>query len=161
MNAPDTTPRRLDDLLDGGTVVMLGTHSGMQDLDFRPLTVARVDGDRIDFLIDLRERWASQFSDGESVHLTLSDNRSNDWGHLVGTASISTDPALVDELWSPPAAAYFDDGKDTPGVAAFRVRVTAGRYWSAPSGRIGSLISMISAAVGGDRAAGEQGDVAL
>ena len=38
--------------------------------------------------------------------------------------------------------------------------VADGQYWDAPSGRLGSLIAMVKAAVGGDDAAGEQGPIA-
>lgn len=160
MDAAHAATRSLDDLLEPGSTLMVGTTSGLDHrLEFRPLTVAQVSGDVVDILLDTQEEWVARFSAGDIVHATLSDNRSNDWAHLVGNATISHDPALIDELWSPFAAAYFEDGRDTPGIAVFRIAIGSGRFWSTPSGRIGSLVSMVSAALGGDRAAGEHGDV--
>jgi general stress protein 26 len=160
MDTTDSSLRSLDDLLEPGSTLMVGTTSGTgQEWQFRPLTVARVTGAQIDILLDTNEEWVTEFSDGEPVHATLSDNRSNDWSHLQGTATISRDEALIDELWNPFAGAYFEDGRDTPGIAVLRITVESGRYWSTPSGRIGSLISMVSAALGGSRASGERGDV--
>lgn len=139
---------------------MVGTRSGQfYAWEFRPLTVAAVEGGIIDILLDTREDWVGRLTAGEEVEATLSDNRKNDWAHLSGTATVSTDPDLIDERWNPFASAFFEDGRDTPGIAVFRIRVATGRYWSSPSGRIGSLLSMVSAALGNDRGVGEHGTV--
>jgi general stress protein 26 len=95
------------------------------------------------------------------VHATLSDNRSNTWATIDGTGSVRTDPDLIDDLWNPAAAAFFDDGRDTPGIAVFTIHVEQGRYWSTPSGRIGTVISMVRATLGGSDASGEQGDISV
>jgi len=68
---------------------------------------------------------------------------------------------LIDELWNPFAAAYFDNGRDSPGIAVLRVIGERGTYWSTPSGRIGSLISMVKARFGDPEQSGEHGDVKL
>jgi general stress protein 26 len=160
----DTQPlehdsKPLDDLLEPGSTLMVGTMSGADhSWEFRPLTVARVQSGGIDILLDTREEWVTRFETGDLVHIVLSDTRKNDWSHLVGSGTISKDEALIDELWSPFAAAYFDEGRETPGIAVFRLSVARGRYWSTPSGRVGALISMVSAALGRD-GGGEHGDV--
>ena len=135
---------------------MVGT-SLHGDLEFRPLTVARIDGDRIRILLDTNEAWAKAISPDDPVQVTLSDNRKNHWAWIKGTIALSTDQALIDELWSPFAAAYFDDGRDTPGIAVLTVTVDDGRYWTTASGRIGSLISAIRAKLGRPDQAGEHG----
>lgn len=155
-------PRPLEDLLKPGSTLMVGTKSGAsQSMEFRPLTVAGINGGRIDILLDTAEEWVSRFVDGDAVHVTLSDNRSNDWAHLVGTGTVSRDDGLIDELWNPFAGAYFENGRQTPGIAALRISVEDGRYWSSPAGRIGSLISMVSAALGRESSSGEHGDVTV
>jgi general stress protein 26 len=156
----DDQQRSLESLLGPGTTCMVGTASGVDGaLEFRPLTVARVDGSYVDVLLDTRERWVGEFTNGDVVHATLSDNRSNDWAHVAGTGTVLHDEALIDELWNPFAGAYFDDGRTTPGIAVFRLRVEQGRYWSTPSGRLGSVISMVAAALGRGSSGAEAGDV--
>lgn len=158
-NSPET-PRCLDDLLEPGSTLMVGTRSARQDeLQFRPLTVGRVDADRIDVLLDTQEQWVADLTPPAAVHITLSDNRSNDWAHLQGTATIAHDAALIDELWNPFADAYFDQGRDTPGIAVLHLDVDGGRYWSSPSGRVGSLIATVKAKVSGTESAGDHGPV--
>ena len=156
----DDQQRSLESLFEPGTTCMIGTTSGANDaLEFRPLTVARVDGTHVYVLLDTRERWVGEFTDGDVVHVTLSDNRSNDWAHVAGTGTVLHDEALIDELWNPLAGAYFDDGRATPGIAVFRLIVEQGRYWSTPSGRFGSVISMVSAALGRGSSGADKGDI--
>jgi general stress protein 26 len=151
----------LDALLGAGTSVMVGTATASGEFEFRPLTVAAVHGDEVDILVDTTAEWARRFDGGEPVLVTLSNDRDNTWASLHGTASMSTDAERIDELWNPAAEAYFDDGRDSPGIAVMQIDVTAGRYWSAPSGRLGSLVSMVRAAIGDPGDGTEHGDVAL
>lgn len=139
---------------------MVGTQVG-EDLEFRPLTVARVSGARIEILLDTNEEWVAAFHDGDRVYVTMSDHRENSWLSLRGRGSTTTDPARIDELWNPFAGAYFDDGRDTPGIAVMYIDAEDGRYWSTASGRLGSLISMIKAKLGSAESSGEHGDIAL
>src|SRR6476646_8744449 len=111
----DNTDKPLDELLEPGSTLMVGT-SEANGTEFRPLTVARVRGARVEILLDTSESWASSVRDGDAVVVTMSDNRKNTWLWFRGTATTLTDPALIDELWSPMAAAYFDNGRDTPGI---------------------------------------------
>ena len=60
MERTPETPRSLDDLLEPGTTLMVGTRSGQRDdLEFRPLTVARVDDGQIQVLLDTNEQWVA------------------------------------------------------------------------------------------------------
>lgn len=155
--SPDKT---LDELLHPGSTLMVGTRSE-GDVDFRPLTVARVQGSRIEILLDTNEEWVHRFTEGERVHVTVSDNKENTWLSLHGRGSTTTDQALIDELWNPFAAAYFDNGRETPGIAVMRIDATDGRYWTTVSGRVGSLISMVKAKLGRPDDSGEHGDIAV
>lgn len=160
MDSTRETPRSLEDLLEPGSTLMVGTRARNQTaLEFRPLTVARVDDDQIQVLLDTNEQWVADLVPPAPVEITLSDTRSNDWAHLRGTATLTADPGLIDELWNPFAAAYFDDGRDTPGIAVLQVETESGRYWSSPSGRVGSLIATIKAKVSGAESAGDHGPI--
>lgn len=155
----DDAPKPLDELMKGGSTLMVGT--GGAELEFRPMTVARVAGDTIEMLLDSDEEWVAALQDGDVAYVTMSDNRNNTWVSLSGTVSLSSDPALIDELWNPAAGAYFDDGRDTPGIAVLRVTGERGAYWSSPSGRLGSLISMVKAQFGDPEQTDAHGDVRL
>ena len=151
----------MTELMQPGSTLMLAIDDGAPPLRFRPMTVARVSDSAIDMLLDTNEEWARSLESSTPAYVTLSDNRSNTWASLNGRASVSTDPGLIDELWSPAADAYFDNGRDTPGIAVLSFDGDEGRYWSSPSGRIGSLISMIKAKLGDAEESGEHGSVQI
>lgn len=152
----DDPAKPLSDLMSPGTTLMVAVTPGT---DFRPLTVARVDGDRIDILLDTNEAWVAALSEGAPAAVTLSDNRENVWASLLATLSISNDPAEIDELWNPFADSYFDEGRDTPGIAVLHVDIEDGRYWTTPAGRLGSMVSVLKAKFGDAEQSGEHGDV--
>jgi len=154
----DDESKTLNELLDGGTTVMVGSRT-QGELEFRPLTVAGLDGG-IQILLDTDEAWVRDLASDEQLQVTLSDDRKNNWAWMTGTSSMSTDPALIDELWSPFADAFFDDGRRTPGIAVMTIHVQRGRYWSSPAGRIGSLVAAVKAKFGDAEQAGDHGDIA-
>jgi general stress protein 26 len=155
----DAPAKPLSDFFDGGDTVvyftMIGdTHSS------RPMTIAGVHGDCLDLLVDTTADWYDAVAAGTAVsHVALSDVRHNNYAALNGTASVTRDRTEIERLWNPGAAAFFE-GKDDPNLAVLHFNVNDGQYWDSPSGRLGSLIAMVKAAVGGDDAAGEQGRIA-
>ena len=154
----DDESKPVSDLLKPGTTLMVGstTHG---TLAFRPLTVAGLDGERVRILLDMNEEWARELDASQSLQVTLSDDRKNNWAWIIGEFSLSTDPSLIDELWSPFAEAYFDNGRASEGIAVMTIDVAQGRYWSAPSGRLGSLVSAVKAKFGDPEESGEHGDI--
>lgn len=154
----DDAPKSLSDLLDGGTTVMVGSNTN-GTLEFRPLTVARVDGG-IQILLDTDEEWVRQLDRTERLQVTLSDDRHSNWAWMTGGYAMSTDETLIDELWTPFADAFFDNGRETPGIAVMTIAVDRGRYWSSPAGRVGNLIAAVKAKFGDAEQAGEHGDIA-
>jgi len=154
----DDESKPVSDLLDAGTTLMVGS-STHGTLAFRPLTVAGLDGDRVRILLDTDEEWVRELDATQTLQVTLSDDRKNNWAWMLGEFSMSTEPALIDELWTPFADAYFDNGRESAGIAVMTIDVTEGRYWSAPSGRLGSLVSAVKAKFGDAEEAGEHGDI--
>ncbi|WP_420450532.1 pyridoxamine 5'-phosphate oxidase family protein [Ilumatobacter sp.] len=157
----DSSPRPLSDLLEGGTTLMVATREPDGTVGSRPLTVAEVDGDTISMLIDSTADWAMHLSDGDWVLATLSDTRDNDYATMTGRLTTTSDPATIDRLWSPFAGAYFDEGRESPEILVLRIGVDEGSYWDSPSGRIGSLISLVRAKVGDGEDAGDHGELSV
>lgn len=160
------TPKSLNELLEPGMTIMVGMDpmegagSPGDGFQSRPLTVAAVDGDTICVLIDGSAEWTDR-ADDAVMHVTVSDNRENVWVSMNARSQMSRDPREIDELWSPFAGAYFDNGRETPGIAVMHLHVMDGRYWTSPSGRIGSIVSMVRAKFGDSDDSGEHGNVAL
>lgn len=101
---------------------------------------------------------------GPSLHApysSLSKERNNVYVSLTGRVEMTRDSNRIDELWNQFAEAYFDGGRECADILVVTVDHSSGTYWTGPSGRIGSLISFVRAALGDASNAGDHGEVAL
>jgi general stress protein 26 len=149
----------LTDLLSPGMTMMVATASPTGILEARPLTIADVSDDAIRVLVDTSAAWAQAVEEFDEAHVTVSDNRKNVWASLSVFLEMSSDEAEINELWNPAASAYFDNGRDSAGIGVLHMDVITGAYWTSPSGRLGSIFSMIRAKIGDPSDSGEHGQV--
>jgi general stress protein 26 len=142
-----TETRQLADLAQPGDTAMLVTLSAGRPSS-RPLTVASVQTGHLLFMIDRDADWVPSIGSDHDVHVTITAGGRNDWLSVNGHATFNNDPALIRELWTPAASAYFD-GDEDPRLVVLDVEVVEGEYWSAPgAGPVGRLISMVSSKLG-------------
>lgn len=149
--------RQLHDALDGLRMAMVGTADG-QVWKSRPLALAEEDGPVLRFLVSTEADWVAALEGNDfPATVTFADPGKNTYVALQGHAQTLNDHATIERLWNAGAAAYFD-GKDDPTVRVLEVVVNYGEWWDGPSGRIGELIAIASAAIG--KHAGDKGPVA-
>ena len=68
---------------------------------------------------------------------------------LEGHATISRDPARIDELWSPIMKTWFTEGKDDPRITVIKVSPTGGYYWDNKHGTaVAGAKMLVGAAIG-------------
>ena len=155
------TQKTLDDALDGLRFAMVATadpsHGGQWKA--RPLALAGTEGGVLRFLVGVDADWVEGLEQtGSPTTVTFSDPGKNTWVALQGSARTTDDRSLVHALWNPAAGAYFE-GKDDPKVRVLEVQVSYGEFWDGPSGRVGQLLSVARAALGGE--SGDQGDIVV
>lgn len=139
--------RELNDVLDGLHLAMVATDDG-GTWKARPLALAEEKDGALRFLVSHDADWVEALdTHGSPTTVTFSDPAKNTYVALQGKARTVNDRKLIDDLWNPGAAAYFD-GKDDPNVRVLEVQVEYGEWWDGPSGRIGALITVASAAIG-------------
>lgn len=157
MTTTTPAPRSLPDALDGLRFAMVSTAEPETGRwRSRPLALAGVDGGVLRFLVSVDADWVPGLDGPAGV--TFSDPGKSVYVGLQGSARVRDDRALVAELWNPGAAAFFD-GEDDPRVRVLEVEVSDGEYWDSPSGRIGTAVSYVKAALG--REVGDEGPVVL
>jgi general stress protein 26 len=153
--------RTLEDLFTGDRhVAMIMTMIG-ESHSSRPVTCLAVRDGRLSFLVSRSTEWASAIEDGRAtVHLTVADEKAGLYLSLNGTAQLSQDRQEIDRLWNPYAAVYFE-GQHDPEVAVLQFDPSGGQYWESADSKIGRAVSLVQAAITGERAdLGASGPVA-
>jgi general stress protein 26 len=88
-------------------------------------------------------------------HVNVSLQSGDDYLSIAGTASVTRDQALIDELWNAHAAAWFEQGREDPSVALLKVHAESAEYWTMDSPKPVALLKYAKAII-----TGEQPDVA-
>lgn len=146
---PAGPARTLDDLLSEVRIAMVTT-SVDGTWTSRPLTCIESDHSFLRFLVDASADWVGDLGHADAVvHVTFSDPRQNTYVSLNGNSFLSADPAEIERLWTPAAAAFFS-GPEDPNVRVLQVDVTDGSWWDGPSGRLGQAIGLLRAAINDD-----------
>ncbi|MFD1713430.1 pyridoxamine 5'-phosphate oxidase family protein [Amnibacterium flavum] len=70
---------------------------------------------------------------------------------IAGTAEIVHDRSKIDELWTPAAEAWFEQGKDDPNIALIKVHAESAEYWASLDPKPVVLLKYAKAIVTHDR----------
>jgi len=84
------------------------------------------------------------------VGLSYMSTSAESYLSITGDADVLNDQQRIQELWNPFLRAWFE-GPEDPTIRLIRVQVDEAEYWDTPGGKVASLISMVKAAVTGNR----------
>jgi general stress protein 26 len=148
----DTTSEleRVGALIADARFAFVTTSSSDGRLLSRPLAVLErdFDGDLYFFTEDPSPKTEQIAADSQvNVSLQSGDN----YLSIAGTASVTRDPALIDELWNRYAEAWFEHGRQDPAVALLKVHADSAEYWTMDSPKPIALIKYAKAIITGDR----------
>lgn len=117
-----------------------------QNLSSRPMSVQKVDdwGDLL-FLSASDSHKNQHVQENQKVQLLFQGSQYSDFLSVFGEASISTDKALIQELWNPMLKAWFTESVDDPRITVIRVKPTEGYYWD---NKHGNAVAFIKTAIG-------------
>ena len=147
---PSDSLQKLASLIGELRVGMLSTvdHDGC--LHSRPLTTLKMDSDSsLWFLISISSQKVSELDNFASVGVSYGNGES-DYVSVSGTTQIVRDRAIIQDLWTPLAKAWFPGGVDDPDLAALKVQVQRAEYWDGPSSRFVQLYAIAKATLSGD-----------
>ena len=112
---------------------------GMQDREF--------DGDLWFFTQDPSPK-VDDIVGNQNVNVAFES--SDGWVSIAGSAEISRDPAMIDELWNKYAEAWFEGGRQDPTVALVKVTAHSAEYWAIDEPKPVQLLKVAKALVTGD-----------
>jgi general stress protein 26 len=116
----------------------------------RPMSVQKVDDDgNIWFLSAKDSHKNAELQTDPSARLFFQGSPHSDFLQLEGRATISTDRAMIDELWEPIAKNWFTEGKDDPRITVIRFEPSEGYYWDTKHGYAVAGVKMMLGAVTG------------
>ncbi len=106
--------------------VMLGT----EDCLPRPMT-AQLRGDAPEGPIWFFTATDTDLGQGPfaPAYLNFVDKGHNIWSNVRGALSVSNDRAVIDELWNPFVAAWYEKGKDDPKLVLLRFDPEEAKIW--------------------------------
>ncbi|WP_431300129.1 pyridoxamine 5'-phosphate oxidase family protein [Tabrizicola sp. BL-A-41-H6] len=140
MPTPDELEAKLWAGIRSEMTVMLGTES--DHAPARPMT-AIVDGDE-----DRGPLWFFTSQDSELMRAgggpatAMYVAKGHDlFARIEGVLREDTDPAMIDRLWNPFVAAWYD-GKDDPDIALMRMDLDSAEIWENASSLIAGIKSL-------------------
>lgn len=116
-------------ILSAGRIASVTTQTSDGSLVSRPLALQdREFGGHLYFFTQHPSPKTDDIAVNPNVNVSVDDGKGN--LSLSGTATVSRDPALIDELWNPFAESWFEKGREDPSVALLHVEVKTAEYWS-------------------------------
>lgn len=125
--------RHLNDLLKKFSTAMMITRSGDRSIHGRPMSIAEIGEDGELY-------FASSLDSGKlrdielDPEVTLIFQGDSVFISLQGTAHLSTDPELIDRLWSEAWRVWFPEGKNDPSLVILKIDPEDAEYWDNSGG---------------------------
>ena len=125
----------------------------------RPMSAINVcDQGNIWFFSEKNSEKNQSIEADDKVQLFFSHPGKNRYLIVNGEAEIIFDKAKMDELWTPVAKIWFEQGKDDPDISIIKVTPATAYYWDTDGNRMINLLKMAaSVATGSNLVSGTEG----
>lgn len=129
---------------------MFCTELAERPIPTRPMAVQEVDDKgNLWFISSAQSNKNFEINHDSSVQLIFAKNSDSHFLSIYGEATIYKDQAHIDEVWSPIAKAWFDEGKKDPNVTVLKVSPNAAYYWDTKNGKMISMLKIAASALTG------------
>ena len=145
-----TTPKELEEkfwkALKSDRTLMLGL-DGVEDGFSRPMT-AQAEGDSgpIWFFTSRDSALVQQLGAGHRAIAAFASKDHELFASIKGNLVLDTEPAVIERLWNPFVAAWYEGGKDDPKLALLRLDAETAEIWLNAS----SLMAGVKMLLGAD-----------
>lgn len=116
----------------------------------RPMSVQKIDSSgNLWFLSASDSHKNHEIALNPAVRLYFQGSAHSDFLLLEGTASVTTERGIIDELWEPVLKTWFTEGPEDSRITAIKVEPVKGYYWDTKHGNFVAGVKMlIGAAIG-------------
>jgi general stress protein 26 len=141
---------KIKELAEDIKICMFCTELDTLPISTRPMSVQEVDDSgNLWFISSKQSNKNFDIKLDDRVQLFFSKISDAHYLSVYGNATIYRDKSKIEEVWSPIAKAWFEQGQDDPDVTVIKVRPSDAYYWDTKEGRVISLIKIAAAAVTG------------
>lgn len=141
---------KIKELVKHNGICLFTTHLTEVPLQTRPMSVQEVDDDGNFWFLsakDSNKNW--EINEDPRVQLFFANTGSSEFLSVYGHASMYTDRQRIEDIWSPVAKAWFQQGKDDPNISVIKVSPEDAYYWDTKNNKAVSLIKIMASVVGG------------
>lgn len=143
---------KLKELAEDIGVCLFCTELTQLPINSRPMSLREVDQDGNLWFISSRSSNKNfEIKNDNRVQLFFAKTADNHYLSVFGTASIYTDKTKIEEVWTPIAKAWFEEGKDDPDVTVIKVKTEEAYYWDTKDGKLVALLKWAANTVIGSR----------
>jgi general stress protein 26 len=141
---------KLRSLAESVKVCMFCTNLDQLPISARPMNVREVDEHGNFWFISGADSYKNfEINHDNRVQLFFSKMSDSHYLSVFGSATIYRDKNKIEDIWTPIANTWFEEGKDDPNVTVIKVEPTDAYYWDTKDGRAVSLLKFAAAAVTG------------
>ena len=147
-------------LIDKIKICMLATRAG-ETIRARPMSaIARTSANAIYFLTDAEGHKDDQIDQNGAVCLVFAKPDSGKFLSVNGRARVLDDRALIKNLWSVAAEAWWP-GPEDPSIRVIEVTPEEAEFWEGPHGLVATIQMVIAASTAAPPVMGDQRKVDL
>lgn len=141
---------KIKEMAEDITTCMFCTELSVRPIPTRPMALQEVDGyGNLWFISSAESNKNVEIKHDDDVQLIFAKNADAHFLSVFGKAIIYTDKAHIEEMWTPIAKTWFEDGKNDPNVTVIRVEPQDAYYWDTKNGKMISMLRMAAGAVFG------------
>ncbi|MDC6351952.1 pyridoxamine 5'-phosphate oxidase family protein [Zeaxanthinibacter sp. PT1] len=154
--------KKLKDMVDDIDFAMMETGLGQRPTHIIPMSTKKVDEDgKIWFLSNDNSEHNKNIHNDGYLQLIYSNPNEMEFLTIYGTAEISKDQNVLNELYSKADDTWFD-GVEDPKLSAIRVTPKSAHYWDSQAGKFITLFKIGMGAISGNKQdVGREGDLHL
>ena len=142
--------KKLKELADKKTCFFCTGITAGSAMNTRPMSVQKLDDQGILYFLSANDSHKNQeIILDPGVQMFFQGSAHSDFLSLSGKAEISTDKALIKELWEPLLKTWFTEGVEDPRITALIVKPGEGYYWDTKHGNAIAFMKMAAGAIMG------------
>ena len=143
---------KMKELVEHNSICMFTSNVGETPLQTRPMTTQEVDDEGNFWFLSPKDSHKNyEIRSDARVQLLFANTSASEYLTVYGTATIINDRKKIEELWSPMAKAWFQQGKDDPNLSLIKVSPEHAYYWEPKQNKMVTLMKMAASAVSGQK----------